>query len=77
MRSINIHDAKTHLSSILADVMKGEEVVIAKAGCPIAKLVPFRKVVKRELGLDAGKITIAEDFNELPGDVIAAFEGSE
>lgn len=74
-KTVNIHEAKTHLSRLLERVAAGEEVVIAKAGKPIAKLIPFAAPRKRVLGLDAGKIWIAPDFDELPADLLAAFEG--
>jgi prevent-host-death family protein len=73
--TVNIHEAKTHLSRLLERVAKGEEVVIAKAGKPVARLIPFSPRGKRVLGLDAGKIWIAPDFDELPEDLQAAFEG--
>jgi prevent-host-death family protein len=74
-RSVNVHEAKTHFSKLLERVQAGEEVVIAKAGEPVARLVPFARPGKRALGLDAGQGFIAADFdNPLPDDVIADFE---
>ena len=65
MKSVNIHQAKTHLSALLARVESGEEVVIAKAGRPIARLVPVQAPAQRELGWDSGlNFWIAEDFDE-------------
>lgn len=65
MKSVNIHQAKTHLSALLARVESGEEVLIAKAGRPIARLVPVQTPAQRELGWDSGlKFRIAEDFDE-------------
>ncbi|MGA7202510.1 MAG: type II toxin-antitoxin system Phd/YefM family antitoxin [Candidatus Cybelea sp.] len=65
MKSVNIHQAKTHLSALLARVESGEEVLIAKAGRPIARLVPVNAPAQRELGWDSGlKFWIAEDFDE-------------
>ena len=62
---INIHQAKTHLSRLLEKVALGEEVVIAKAGRPIAKLVPVGKAAhKRTLGSAKGEFTVPDDFNE-------------
>lgn len=62
MRTVNIHAAKTHLSSLLEEVQKGEEIVIAKAGKPVAKLVPFEAPKrKRKLGVLRGKIWAAPD----------------
>ncbi|MFN3417274.1 MAG: type II toxin-antitoxin system Phd/YefM family antitoxin [Caldimonas sp.] len=68
MRTVNIHDAKTHLSRLLEQVARGEPFVIAKAGRPIAKVVPLdtpdpRPV--RRLGFLAGQITVPDDFDTL------------
>jgi prevent-host-death family protein len=74
--TVNIHEAKTHLSRLLERVAKGEEVVIAKAGKPVARLIPFARPGKRILGMDAGKVWIADDFDApLPDDILADFEG--
>lgn len=62
MRTVNIHAAKTHLSSLLEEVQRGEEVVIAKAGKPIAKIVPIEASAgKRKLGVLRGKVWVAPD----------------
>ncbi len=73
----NLYEAKTGLSSLVDRAAEGEEIVIAKAGKPLAKLVPFRKVRSpRAPGGWEGKVWIAEDFNDpLPDDLLAAFEG--
>lgn len=72
---INIHEAKTHLSRLLERVAAGEEIIIAKAGKPIAKLVPTELPARRSLGLDRGRVVIAEDFDSsLPEDILADFE---
>jgi prevent-host-death family protein len=74
MRQVNVHEAKTELSRILEDVEAGERVVIARAGAPVAVLVPYRAAVrKRRLGLFAGQAEIHPDFDELPPDIAAAF----
>lgn len=74
--SYNVHEAKTHFSKLLAKVLAGEEVVIAKAGEPIARLVPIRRVVRREPDTCAGRIWVADDFDApLPMDLLDAFEG--
>lgn len=78
MKTVNIHQAKTHLSRLLARVIRGEEVVIARAGKPIARLVPVAEKRERALGFDAGRIDIAEDFDApLPDDLRAGFEGED
>lgn len=64
-RTVNIHEAKTHLSELLALALEGEEVIIAKANKPIARLVPLvtpRK--KRVFGLHRGEFRIGDDFDE-------------
>ena len=76
VKTVNIHEAKTHLSRLLERVVAGEEVVIAKAGKPIARLTRLRQPGKRILGMDAGKVWIADDFDApLPDDILADFEG--
>ena len=63
---VNIHSAKTHLSQLLGRVMKGEEIVIAKAGKPVARLVPERpNAAKRVPGVDKGKLWISDDFDSM------------
>lgn len=72
---VNVHEAKTHLSRLLKRVSGGDEIVIAKAGKPIAKLVPIGKPGKRVLGLDKGRVSIADDFDApLPDEILADFE---
>lgn len=74
-KTVNVHEAKTHLSRLLERVEAGQEVVIARAGRPVARLVPFARPGKRALGEDAGLGTIAPDFDApLPEDVLADFE---
>jgi prevent-host-death family protein len=74
---INIHEAKTHLSRLLTQVEDGEEIVIARAGTPIARLVPFASPAQpRQPGSAVGQIQMADDFDApLPEEIIAAFEG--
>jgi prevent-host-death family protein len=62
----NIHEAKTHFSKLLKRVMSGEEVIIAKAGKPIARLLPIDNgdISPRVPGIDKGKITIMPDFDD-------------
>lgn len=72
--SVNVHDAKTNLSRLLERVERGEEIVIARAGKPIARLCPIaRRPQRRRLGKYVGQIEIAEDFDRLPADIAAAF----
>jgi len=74
---INIHHAKTHLSRIVEEVAAGTEVIIAKAGRPVAKLVPLGPIVrKKHLGLLRGTFTVPDDFDAaLPKGVLETFEG--
>jgi prevent-host-death family protein len=74
----NIHDAKTNLSRIVDDVAAGAEVIIAKAGKPMARLVPIDLAVKsKKLGLLKGKIKVSDDFNTpLDDETLGLFEGS-
>ena len=74
---MNIHEAKTHLSQLLQRVMAGEEIILAKAEKPVARLVPFTdQPVQRLPGSAQGQIWIAPDFDApLPDDLLAAFEG--
>ncbi len=65
MQVFNIHEAKTNLSKLIALTQSGEEVIIGKAGKPVAKLVEYKaKPQKRKLGLWKGKVWISEDFND-------------
>jgi prevent-host-death family protein len=63
MAMVSVHEAKTHLSRLLRRVESGEEIIIARAGRPIAKLVPTSAPRRRELGFDRGKVIIADDFD--------------
>ena len=76
MIEVSVHEAKTHLSRLLRRIASGEEVTISRSGTPVARLVPIRKKSLRKLGLDAGKVRIADDFDApLPEDLLRAFEG--
>jgi len=74
---VNIHEAKTHLSRLVDEVAAGAEVIIAKAGKPMARLSPIAAPVrKKRLGMLKGKIKVPDDFNApLDDNVLAAFEG--
>jgi prevent-host-death family protein len=73
---VNVHEAKTHLSKLLARVSAGEEVIIARAGKPIARLVPItERPQKRVPGSAKGKVFISPDFDTpLPESVLEALE---
>jgi prevent-host-death family protein len=75
METVNVHEAKTHLSRLLDRAQDGQEFVIAKAGRPVARLGPLaRRGRKRRLGVLDGKFRIPDDFNRpLPDEVVATF----
>jgi prevent-host-death family protein len=71
---VNIHEAKTHFSKLIKQAAAGEEVVVASAGRPVAKIVAYETSSEpRKPGLLAGQIEIAPDFDELPPDLADAF----
>ena len=74
---VNIHEAKTNLSKLLARVSAGEEIVIVRAGKPIARIVPIReRPLQRVPGSVKGKVVISPDFDApLPKTILEAFEG--
>ena len=75
MQAINIHDAKTRFSRLIEAVIRGEDVIIAKAGKPVAKLIPYEVKKVKKFGALRGKIKISEDFDKpLSDDVMKTFE---
>ena len=76
---VNIHEAKTHFSRLLQRVAAGEEVIIARAGVPVARLVAVEpKQTVRPLGFARGEVWVADDFDApLPDDLLKAFYGGE
>lgn len=77
MQTVNIHEAKTHLSRFVDQVAAGEELVIARAGKPVARLVPLAPLVTppRTLGLGAGRFSLPADFDALnAGEISRMFE---
>jgi prevent-host-death family protein len=71
MRTVNIHAAKTHLSRLVEDAAAGEEIIIAKAGKPVARLVPLAEPKpRRVLGRLRGKIVVPDNFDTLYEDEI-------
>lgn len=76
MVQVNVHEAKTHLSRLLGRVAAGEEIVLARAGKPIARIVPYAEVERDRIpGLDAGLFEIPDDFDApLPDELLDAFE---
>ena len=75
MAEVNVHEAKTHLSRLLLRVAGGEEIVIARAGKPIARLVPVESKPQRVIGQDDGLFEVPDDFDApLPDEVLALFQ---
>jgi prevent-host-death family protein len=76
-KTVNIHEAKTQLSRLLTRVERGEEIIIARSGRPVARLLPFEPGSSgRTLGADREVVWLAEDFDApLPDDLLADFEG--
>lgn len=76
MAEVNIHEAKTHLSQLLKRVAAGEEIIIARGGRPVARLVPIEPAAGRIFGIDRGLYEVPADFDApLPADLLAAFDG--
>jgi prevent-host-death family protein len=75
---VNVYDAKTHLSRLLDRVAAGEQITIARAGRPVARLVPVEPAREaRKPGAWRGKMRISADFDTLPEDIAAAFRGEQ
>lgn len=76
--TVNVYDAKTHLSQLLDRAAAGEEIIIARAGRPVARLVGLASPPARRVpGGWRGKVTVTEDFDDLPADVASAFRGEQ
>ena len=77
METVNLDEARTNLSRLVERAAAGEEIVIAKAGRPLARLVPLaRRVAPRPLGFLAGQVSAGPDFDDpLPDDIQVPFEG--
>lgn len=73
---VNIHEAKTHLSKLLERVALGEEIIIAKAGTPVARLVPIHPAKTRVFGSAKGEFTVPDDFNEADSEIARLFVSS-
>lgn len=78
MPIVNIHQAKTNLSKLIANFLEGQEVVIAKAGKPVAKLVAYKEKLKnRKPGLWKGKVWMSKDFNDEDEELNKLFYGEK
>lgn len=81
MKTVNMHAAKTHLSRLVDEAMNGEEIIIARAGRPVARLVRLENALeeaaerrRRSLGSWKGQFEVPDDFNDLPDDIARAFD---
>lgn len=75
---VNVHEAKTHFSRLLARVEAGEEIILGRAGKPVARLVPYRPSrTPRQPGALRGQIRIADDFDDYDDELVRLFEGSD
>jgi prevent-host-death family protein len=80
MKSVNIHQAKTNLSRLVAEAAKGEAFIIAKAGKPLVKVVPLGAATPRKLrrlGFMAGRMSVPDDFDRMGADEIARLFGTD
>ena len=74
---VNTHEAKTQLSRLIERAAGGEEIILAKAGKPMARLVAYRAdAAPRRPGAWRGRVHMADDFDATPNEIIDAFEGS-
>ncbi len=74
MKQVNVHEAKTHLSKLLDEVAAGEEIILAKAGKPVARIVPISARRPVRLGGLKGKLKVSDDFDTpLPDDILGSF----
>jgi len=73
---VNMHEAKSNLSRLVEEVEAGGEIILARAGKPVARLVPIRSSARRRLGRWKGKVQMSDDFDApLPAEELAAWEG--
>ena len=81
MLAVNIHEAKTHLSRLVEDAAHGKSFIIAKAGKPMVKVIPFSAAefgLEQRLGFMVGEISVPDDFDRMDnGSIAALFEGRE
>ena len=76
MKTVKLHEAKTHLSRLVEEAVGGEEIIIAKGSKPLVRLVALGERRVRRLGTLKGKVHVSRDFDsQLPDDVLDSFEG--
>ncbi len=80
MLAVNIHEAKTHLSRLVEDAAHGKSFIIAKAGKPMVRVIPYaaeEQLAAGRLGFMMGEIVVPDDFDQMGGDnIVSLFEGS-
>lgn len=76
-RTVNVYEAKAKLSELIRAARTGEEVIIARHGAPLVRLEPVEPLPPRPSGFDRGLVWIADDFDELPEELLRLFEGDE
>lgn len=77
MKQVNVHEAKTHFSRLLERVQAGEEIVIAKAGMPVARLLPLAPPKgPRRFGQDKDLFTVPDDFDDEDPRIVGLFQGA-
>lgn len=77
MKTVNIHEAKTHLSKLIDDAVKGEPFVIAKSGKPLVKVVVLEAETPQRTGFLKGQVDLPDDFDEMgAGEIEAMFGGA-
>jgi len=80
MKAVNIHDAKTHLSRLVEDAARGKAFIIAKAGKPMVKVIPYsegKEGGSKRLGFMGGEIRVPDDFDTLGEEAIAGIFGGK
>jgi prevent-host-death family protein len=75
MKTVGIFEAKTHFSALVTEVEAGETIVVTKKGKPVARIVPIAERKRRDFGNGDERIVIADDFDELPPELLEAFYG--
>jgi prevent-host-death family protein len=73
MKTVGIFEAKTHFSALVTEVEAGETIVVTKKGKPVARIVPIGERKRRDFGNGDERIVIADDFDELPPELLEAF----
>lgn len=77
MKTVNVHQAKTHLSKLLEEVASGEEIILARSGKPVAKLVKYEERPVRTPGVWKKKVHAGSEFDEVPDEVHRAMNLGE